>query len=64
MVVWMPMLCAMGYLNRQHAQQLLPVSRHGDKARANVSRYLQMGNLIANHAVSQMDAIEYLRKEG
>jgi hypothetical protein len=60
-LVWMPMLCGMGLLDRQTARQWLNASPYLSQARGNAQRYTAARDLIAQTAVSQRDAIAYLQ---
>ncbi len=64
MVVWMPMLCALGYLKSSHAQRLVQTSSRIDLARANLAQYLQARAMFNQHGVSHREALEFLRGDG
>lgn len=60
-LIWMPMLCGMGYLQPAHARRVLQISRHFEWARENVARYLSVHNLLAEFGIRHQEAIRYLR---
>ncbi len=58
-VVWAPMLDALGYLQKAHAQEHLRLSRHGGQLRENLTRYMEIRNRITASALSHSEAIRY-----
>ena len=62
LVIWMPMLSALDYLNREHARRQIALSDNRDQCRSNVTSYLEARNHIWQRGVSQEDAIAYLRE--
>lgn len=63
MAIWMPMLCGMKQLNPRAASVLLDATSHPDFAKRNQDSYIKARDYLCAHAVSQEEAIQYLRKD-
>jgi hypothetical protein len=61
MVVWAPMLCALGFLRRDLGRLLAFSSRNQQQLRENVARYIRLRNRITATALTHAEAIEYFR---
>ena len=61
LVLWAPMLCAMGLLNAEHARTMVRHSRYPKKLQENIARYIQIRNRITSSALTQEEAIQHFR---
>jgi len=60
LVIWAPMLCALGYLRQETAQNYLRTSRQLDKARANVVNYIQHRQQMLQRGVPHEEALRFV----
>ncbi len=60
-IIWAPMLCALGLLRPEAARRSLAISRSGSLLHANVNRYIQTSNHIIANALTQAETIAYFR---
>ncbi|MFP6693877.1 MAG: tryptophan halogenase family protein [Pirellulales bacterium] len=62
-VVWMPMLCGLGLLDRQHARIQLANTKFMDRAVQNATEYVRVSDFVLQNALTSNEAIRYLRGE-
>lgn len=62
-MVWMPMLCALGCLHQHTAAALLSRSKYLEQGRRNATKYVAVREAICRGAISQQEAISFLRDE-
>jgi tryptophan halogenase len=63
LVVWATILCGLGLLRKEHAQRVVQLSRHPQKLRENVARYIQFRSHITSRALPHAEAIDYFRHQ-
>ncbi|MFT7639330.1 MAG: hypothetical protein ACI9G1_001066 [Pirellulaceae bacterium] len=64
LVIWMPMLCGLGMLNRNAATEMLNHSKWLHWAQDNLTKYMQLRDYVTANAASQREAIRSMRGEG
>jgi tryptophan halogenase len=62
LVLWAPMLAALGQFNREHARRVVEMSEHGQRLRQNVERYIEVRNRILAAALSHAETIQYCQE--
>jgi hypothetical protein len=60
-IVWAPMLCGMGFLDRDLARRVVEMSRHKKWLQENVASYVKARDGVTATALSQAEAIAYFR---
>ena len=60
-LVWMPMLCGMNILKKEHARALLSATKYMNLCRQNAQEYIKVREHICRNTVSQEDAITSIR---
>ena len=60
-VVWMPMLCGLGLLKQSAALTVVNRAKAIGAARSNLAKYTQIRDMVCANAVSQREAVAFLR---
>jgi flavin-dependent dehydrogenase len=63
-VIWMPMLCGLGLLNKTAAIEMLNHTKWLHLAQANMTKYMQLRDHLTANAASQREVVRYLRGDG
>ncbi|MDB6155518.1 MAG: hypothetical protein JWL90_3971 [Chthoniobacteraceae bacterium] len=61
LVIWAPMLAGLGFLRTEVADRFVRMSRYPKKIEENMAQYIKIRNRVVTTALTQAEAIDYMR---